>query len=488
LKQSNKINALLVAVLVLIMMLLFTNQGMLRQNVQTVGDTVVPVILPPATIPTATTASLHDLRITATYIASLPMFPTIANPPATPIPPASPTATSTPDPLACAFPMAQTTMKESTPQKYTFSEPQVVLTGDYPDIAGWLPDNQNVIIMSITAHQFDGIDGYLQTIELFNPETKETHVYATRRNFGDEPLAWNSALNAIIYPAPNVLGVDKTTHQLTVTRQIRISDGNPDTTQLLLDGLLNYYSPMAIKPDGSQIVYWENNGTQNYKLYRHKVSHEPLEPEQLIPFDPALFGNEGYPLMYEMSWRPNASQLFLYSGGSPTSQTLLVDANTGRSCTLNFDGWVYFARWSPNGRYLAVITQKSPMLSLWSDLDLNVLDTVTGKLYKIDSAKIVPPNRRHTVSDLSWAPDNHHLAIIGSANAVGTSPPPTISRLYLVDFLSGEVDNLFPTYQFDIGWWGRGLAWSPDGTKIMAKCPTETEGRLCLVSVQTGGE
>jgi hypothetical protein len=111
-----------------------------------------------------------------------------------------------------------------------------------------------------------------------------------------------------------------------------------------------------------------------------------------------------------------------------------------------------------------------------------------GDLHKIDTAKINPPNLAHTIGDLSWAPDNHHLAIIEVAYAASTSPPPSIDRLYLVDFLSGEVSNPFPAYQFNTGWWGTGLAWSPDGSKIIAKCPTENEGRLCLVPVQTGSK
>ena len=80
------------------------------------------------------------------------------------------------------------------------------------------------------------------------------------------------------------------------------------------------------------------------------------------------------------------------------------------------------------------------------------------------------------------------MAIIEVAYSASTSPPPSIDRLYLVDFLSEEVSNPFPAYQFNTGWWGTGLAWSPDGSKIMAKCPTENEGRLCLVPVQTGGQ
>ncbi|MFN8413096.1 MAG: hypothetical protein U0Z26_11975 [Anaerolineales bacterium] len=397
------------------------------------------------------------------------------------------TATSTSDPHACVFPLAQTTTKESISQEYIFSNPQVVLTGDYPDIAEWLPDNQNVVIMSLKLHKFDGIDGSLQTIKLFNPETKETQVYATRRNFGNEPLAWDSALNAIIYLAPNALGIDKITNRLIINRQIRISDGNPDTTQLLLDNLQDYH-PMAFNPNRSQFVYWDTNDKQSFKLYKH----QSLEPEYLIPSDSALFGDKGYPIPYEMTWRPNASQLFLYSDRNPTKQTFLVDANTGRACTLNFGGWAYFARWSPNGRYLAVIKSNGPMSPIWSIYDMAVLDMLTGKIYPIEVNKLIPPVGARCctdiIQDFVWGSDNQHLAVVGIVADFSTSPRPQESFIYLVDFLSGEVNNPFTTYQFHIDRWGTGLVWSPDGSKILAKCPTGYEGRLCLISVTTSNK
>jgi Tol biopolymer transport system component len=223
------------------------------------------------------------------------------------------------------------------------------------------------------------------------------------------------------------------------------------------------------------------------------VSDGSLEPEKLIPFDPVPFGhNEDTPFTYITVWRPGTSQIFIHSEFSSTDQTLLLDVNTGQSCTISFGGWVYFARWSPNGRYLAVIKSPEPLLSLSVDFDLNVLDALTGKLYQIDSTKVGPANMknccRHLIDDFSWAPDNHHLVVVGEAAISGTgsstSAYNSIEKLYLVDFLSGDVDDLFPSYPFNVGWWGTGLAWSPDGLKLLAECPTEKQGRLCFIAVK----
>jgi hypothetical protein len=101
-----------------------------------------------------------------------------------------------------------------------------------------------------------GINGAQQTIELFNPESQETHIYAIRRDILSAPPAWNSTLNAVVYPAMNVLE-GSTITDFRFTLQVRISYGNPDNTQLLADNLPQY--PMAVKPDGSQIAYSLDN-------------------------------------------------------------------------------------------------------------------------------------------------------------------------------------------------------------------------------------
>jgi len=396
-----------------------------------------------------------------------------------------PTITSTLEAItqapACTFPLAQTTTEDAPPDSYTFSQPKLVFTG-MPDIAGWLPDSQNVIIMPVKSIDF-WPHGNEQTIELFNPESKETQVYAIRRQDVGMP-AWNSELKAIVYQDTKMIGTQ--VEDAKYFSQLRISHGDPDNTQLLADDLQIQLT--MVRPDGSQIVYLQNSGKQTYRLYGRMLSAGTLEAEQLIPFDSAQFGQADYPIPYNLVWRKGTSQIFFHSYYSSTDKTILVDVDSGKSCTLSFNGWVYFARWSPDGRYLAVI--KSPArISPWDSFDLGVLDAQTGKLYQMDTTKVDPAEMkdccRHLIEDLSWAPDNHHLVITGTAAMTGTTTYVPVDRLYLVDFLSGDVDALFPSYQFNTDRWGTSLAWSPDGTKLLARCSIEKQGRLCLISVKS---
>ncbi len=168
----------------------------------------------------------------------------ITNPTQTYIPVASPTTIQPTATLApeinsylpiCTFPLQQTVMVESPPEKYTFAEPKVVFTDELqPEIVDWLPDSQNVIVMPITLIDL-GLNGYQQTIELFNPETQKTKVFAIRRE-GEGMPAWNPDLKAIVYPDTKIIGTDIKNVQFF--SQLRISYGNPDTTQLLADDLL----------------------------------------------------------------------------------------------------------------------------------------------------------------------------------------------------------------------------------------------------------
>ncbi|MEN9640490.1 MAG: Eukaryotic translation initiation factor eIF2A [Bacteroidota bacterium] len=435
--------------------------------------------------PSIKTKSTLEMLLVIGLILIIPLFFAInsrANTPETqaefsPIPPT--VAVNAPEdsnavkpkqPPACTFPLAGTTTEESTPEEYTFSEPQVVLTSEYdPDIIEWLPDNQNVLIMPTNIQSFNGVDGYLQTIELFNPETQETQIYATRRDFGDvDPPTWSSALNAIIYPAPNVLGKDNK------TRQIRISYGNPDETQIIADHLPQYY--VTVNSDGSQIAYLTDK-----KLIKLDASLNLLPP---VSFDRKLQdykrkNTDDVNVIYKMAWRPNSSQIFVYNWAPDNlGYTYILDADTGSLCNLNFDGWALVTRWSPNGRYLAIIRAQGRVPLQASDLV--VLDTATGNLYTLGVPQEI--EGRHILKDIAWAPDNRHLFFVGSKSDYS-------GMLFLGDFISGEIIHIFPSYKFKPVEVGVGLAWSPDGSKLLMNCRTlEETARVCLISVQTGGQ
>lgn len=386
-------------------------------------------------------------------------------------------------PPTCTFPLEQTVTTETFPDNYAFDEPKVVFANELQsDIVDWLPDSQNAIIL-LTNYIDSDLNGYQQTIELLNPEAQETQVYAIRRE-GEGIPAWNPGLKAIVYPDTKVVSTDIKNVQFV--SQLRISYGNPNTTQLIADDLLA--RSITVKPDGSQIVYHKNDKELVNTFFSRMVFDDSLQTEKLLPVNFAQ--NELYPFsVYDAVWRLGTSQMLFYSSVTSTDQTIFFDVNNGQSCTISFNGWVYFARWSPNGRYLAVIKSTSSHRANWAEYNLSVLDGITGNLYEIDSTKVGPIEMknccRHIIGDFSWAPDNRHLIVTGTAGLTGTTTYVPVIKLYLVDFLSGDVNDIFPSYEFNnTGWWGTGLAWSPDGFKILTNCPTEKQKGQCLIAVK----
>lgn len=434
-KRKGLFEALLVIGLILIIPLFFAIKT--RANPQAVPNTAAPVL------PTAANA------------------PEASNAPAPKQPP------------ACTFPLAQTTMEESTPEEYTFSEPQVVLTPEANDsiaeIVGWLPDSQRVLLVQ----NFD--DTTKQNIELFDPKTGSIQLYATRNQSFDLP-AWVPELNAVVYPSMNILKDDKINHRYEFTRQMWVSQGDPNSAKLVADNLEQYY--IAVKPGGSQIAYQYNK-----QLFKRNSS---LSAPTSVAFDPARWdyrqSSNSLPLSFKTAWRPGTSQIFFYSYSiGSIGYTFLLDVDSGQLCELNFDGWALLGRWSSDGRYLAIVRNQEPSLPA-NSTDLAVLDVATGNLYTIG---VTPKEMvgRHYVDDIAWAPDNHHLLTLGSVLSFpGCAPDcPKDTKLYLVDFLAGQVAPLIP--QFTANTSGTNLAWSPDGSKVLALCP-----KLCLISVQRSGQ
>ncbi|MEK6752904.1 MAG: hypothetical protein AABZ00_11645 [Chloroflexota bacterium] len=488
-KQSRKTTYLLIAALVTILLLLFASRNLTRQSPQGGGNTVVPVASPSATfsppfgLPSA--EIIHPSPIPSDYPTHV--AETLAAMPPTITP--APTATSTLGPPACTFPLAGTIAEESKPEEYTFSEPQVVLTTPYNvyDIIEWLPDNQRVLL----THELppDNIHFTQQAIELYNPSTGETQVYATRNRIDqimqiDQTPLWQSRLNAVIYPSVRILVVDDNGKR-KLTYQAWVSYGDPDSAQMIADNLLQL--PLAIKSDHSEIIYLLDR-----QLSRRNGLLEELPPISfdLDQWDYAKAQRQNTPLSYKMIWQPDTSQIFLYSRGDlGGGYTFILNANTGKVCDLNLDGWARKARWSPNGRYLTILRLRgtTPVDST----DLAVLDAFTGNLYTIG---VVPQEivGKHYVDDFVWAPDNHHLLAVGSVFpfSYGNQADSNSEHheLYLVDFISGQSKNILPEYRFNVSSTNDNLAWSSDGSKVLVRCSTQKEARVCFVSVQSIGQ
>jgi hypothetical protein len=456
--------------LILIILLLFANQNLTRQNPQRTENTVNA----------GTSPSPAAFAVWSTLTPIPPEYPTHVALTLTAMPTIPPTATSALAPPQCTFPLAETTTEESTPEEYTFSEPQVVLTDEFqPSIVEWLPDNQNVLIMLYKFIDFK-INGSQQIIELFNPETKGTRIYAIRRDISGALPAWNLTSNAVVYPDMHIIE-GKTIADYKYIPQLWISYGNPDDTRLLADNLPQY--PMAVKPDGGQIAYFLDK-----QLVRLDGALKPLAS---VPFDRKrwdyLHENDKVIEVYKMAWRPNSAQIFLYNhAGDGLEYTYILDTDSGRLCNLNFGGWARgTAHWSPNGRYLAIVRAQGAIPIHSSDVA--VLDTVTGQYYVLRTTDL--KIEEGFAQDIAWAPDNRHLLFTIETD-YSQSTHIYSGLLYLGDFISGQAEHVLPSFQFNIvGDERPNLAWSPDGSKLLMNCPTpDGSKQVCLIPVQTSGK
>jgi hypothetical protein len=413
----------------------------------------------------------------------------------TPVPPTQPPKPSitAKEPLACAFPLAQTTTAETAPENYTFSEPRVVpLDPSWNTISifQWLPDNQRILIAHTDDTQTRNVQ---QTIGLLNPQTGDVQDFGSRfAPASARPPVWISGMNAIVYPE---------------LRRLWLSRGDPAHAQPIVDEpvTIHYDHPLqfgeqlieAAGPDGNQIVYLDSVGKQ---LYEQKVVQGSLESLPSPSFDATQWtyrkpDNSVEQNWWNMTWRPNSTQVFLYSDpvAFGFSYTFLLDIQSGRICELSLwkddpsdwrKSWLEIAHWSPNGRYLAVLRSKGLAPTDFSDLI--VLDTATGRLFQIEPTKLSPAGLemqgKHYFSDVTWAPDNRHLAAIGQVDYYSSNGNFEIKdELFLLDFQSGQTVPISSAeFGPNMNWPNDTLLWSNDGSQLAELCP----GGLCLLPVQ----
>jgi|CXWL01.1.fsa_nt_gi hypothetical protein len=393
-------------------------------------------------------------------------------------------------PPACTFPLAEIKAKESKPEEYVFSEPQVVLTapeGNPLNVAQWLPDNQQVLITEGLHNQYvdNNNTAPQQSISLYNLETGKSKLYAIRTET-DETEMWQPELNGVVYSALNFTSLDKAKGVRIFTRQLWVSYGDPDATQLLAD---NLQFPFVVKPNENEILYLSDKKMSKLDKSLKKLSLASFDPDQ---WDYAKSRRNDRAVSYQMAWQPGTPLVFLYSGGGGSLQggyTFVVNTSNGHICELDLGGPVdWAARWSSDGRYLAFARAKS--YTGFSDtIDLAVLDSVTGDLRTID---VVSPDVKgqHYVTDLTWTPDNLHLLVFVNILSAYDSFETMHHKLYFVDFVTGQNDPLFPEFKSFFAEGIRGMnnfVWSPDGSKLLARCPVmgpPATNHFCLISVQ----
>ena len=364
---------------------------------------------------------------------------------------------------------------------FTFSKPQIILTQtENINLVSWLPDNQQVLITRYIekpeATAKDQIR-FRDQIELLDINSGKSIVLADRNGFQNTQPVWLPALHAAYFvefyrPDPEQEGI--------VKRRLRASLGDPAKTELIADNLPG--SAVAANPSKDQIVYLASDGLRLLR-YAAKENRPVGLKARLKNGEEKQFALTG--MRYEAAWRPNSDQVIFYKkdAAESSNRIFFMDLTTGNTCRVEIRNWAGEIRWSPNGRYFAIL-QLFGSPGHTSGSNLIVYDMQTGQ---IDTTEFPLPEGVGTgfLTDIAWAPDNRHLAMIVDYSYAQSDSYKDMSQLILLDFIQNKKKLIQSQYEFGGGAAGTNLLWSPDGTMLLASCPTEKAERLCLISVKT---
>jgi len=401
-----------------------------------------------------------------TPVAQVTSTPPPYPPPGSPTPPGPPaTPTSAPTPIPrCTFAATPASAGPGPSlDAYVFSEPRLVLTHTAAiEIAGWLPDGESLLIAR-------GIAGTpRQTIETFNVRTGEMRRYAERHSSSSKPV-WLAAQQAVAF-------VDATVTEGRAWWSLRLSHGEKQPVATLHTRLA--FPDLAADPTGQQVsVLASDQGTRPVIVDVARQTSRTLDaqlPEAASTFEQA----------YHLAWSPRGKWLVCYSQVG----FYLIEVATGQVCEADLGGqqyapgkrWALDAQWSPDERYLAMLTTTRKLLPA-DFIDLTLIDTYTGeqRYFRLGLGSIY---------DIAWAPNSHHLLAVAR---VGTNEKGiNLHGLYILDAATGKTRQLLTDQQF-IGTGSWGVAWSPTGQTLalvrltlMPTEPTIAESQLCIVSVE----
>ncbi|PKO20343.1 MAG: hypothetical protein CVU38_20620 [Chloroflexi bacterium HGW-Chloroflexi-1] len=349
---------------------------------------------------------------------------------------------------------------------YTFSEPKVVLTNTSGiDIAGWLPDGEQLLITSRDPEVFG------EEIEVFDVRSGDLKVFGERVSISGKPV-WLPTAQAVAYLAVAAQRLE-----------LRVSHGDPKRIDLV--GQDVDLLSLAVAPDGQRLIYFAAP-TGGRPLLWDSTSRTT----QAMPFDLNRWKSFERPANkrnFRSVWSSDGSQIAFYTYPA----LFLVDGRTNQGCEVDLGiesveqgpTWILEAKWSPDGHYLAMVTTATSVRGqLLPFTKLAILDVFTGE-------QLRPKLAMSHVWDIIWAPDSQHIIALGQ---VGTMQGYPIQKAFLVSVLSGNSLPVLPEHILGGGSSDPGmqLAWSPDGRTIAVKCPLlqpdsldMVEDRLCLITV-----
>ncbi len=300
---------------------------------------------------------------------------------------------------------------------YVFSEPQVALTHTSAiGIAGWLPDGERLLI----TRQIPGQPR--EYVETFNTQTGELQRYGERHSFNAKPL-WLATEKAAVF-------ADTLAERRTV---ICFSHGNEISKSIVSEPLIPY---LEVNPAGDKVLFFTKADQTKPKILNvTQLQSEtlafnlPLTPQRELPL-----GQSSGPDPYRTAWHPTESQIAFYND----TGFYLADLDTWQVCRVDLGEmpefgtfWAFHAQWSPDGRYLAMLTTIGDLPFKFSNLA--ILDTATGELRSMHPRDLANLKQNY-ITDITWAPNSQVLATwLVVEEIAGTHK----KGLYLVDAVTG---------------------------------------------------
>jgi dipeptidyl aminopeptidase/acylaminoacyl peptidase len=383
----------------------------------------------------------------------------------------SPLATPTPRRLPpCQFGSAPIASEAAGPslEDYVFSEPKVVLTSTSAlGIAGWLPDSERLLITQ------DAPQGH-QLIETFDIRAGKKQIYADRHGVNGKPV-WLSGLEAVAYST--IVGE---------RHELWISYGDPGKVERIAPDV----EGLSLATDGQRLVYFSPSlGGDQPQLWNASAKTAQSMAIDLAQWKyPKHLETEAYKPVpghtFQAAWQPAGAQIAFYG----YAWLFLVDTKTNQGCEADL-AWgelprsVLYAQWSPNGRYLAMISTAHVPGRLPSFSDLIILDVITGKQYRHDL-------KATYVGDVAWSPDNQTMAVLRPKEEELKKGYSRL-ELFFINILDGKLQQFLFPQTFGSAGTGWEINWSPKGNSIAVECPVWpkagqrwiVEDRICIIDV-----
>lgn len=227
-------------------------------------------------------------------------------------------------------------------------------------------------------------------------------------------------------------------------------------------------------PDGSKVAFYNQESITIFNA-QTAVPLQSLRPLQSLPTQ-----NESSSLGGgDLTWSPDGKSLAMVINTchgigtleSCASQMYVWDLASNQIIVKrDMHGFYGSLTWSPNGQYVAAISEdtnsSASTLQLWSSVSWQVVKSYAN------------------ITDFSWSPDGNELAMVHVVQALRPSDGATVSDVQIVDIASERVLRTFAQSLV------LHVFWQPGGSRlaVVSTATFNSPGYISLWDVNTGAQ